>query len=460
MGPLLAPIPCILRAALAAALCLAASGCVLFARDGFRFPAEDFPVQTHVLDNGLTVHLLPNDASPMATLNVWVRVGARDEPAELAGISHFLEHMLFKGTERLAVGEYDRRIEALGGYLNAATSLDYTQYYVMVPSAHVDAALVDLADVVRNSRIDPGEVERERHVILEEIRMKDDNPHGFLYDRVTRSKLEAGPYANTVIGSAETVSAMTAEQLREHFHRFYAPENMAVVVVGDIHPERVLIRIQEVFGDMDRPVRPWRDGVPATRVAPATEQRWARDWQQTYFHIAFPGPAVGSLEEAAVRSVAEAVLSGGRSSRLVNALVEKQRLVISIGASMPGAREPHLASIHGACDAAALDAVRRAVEAEVHRLRAEGLRRGELARAKRQVTTSHLYSSETNSNQAWMLGYGFVVFGRPDLLAEFPAAVERVTERQVLDALAVFDFEQASLFAAGPFGAAAETAIP
>src|SRR5690606_18816388 len=106
-------------------------------------------------------------------------------PAHLAGISHFLEHMLFKGTPRLPVGEYDRRIEALGGYLNAATSMNFTHYYMTVPSIHLDAALEDLADVIRNSTIDPVEVERERGVILEEIRLKEDNPIGFLFDEIT-----------------------------------------------------------------------------------------------------------------------------------------------------------------------------------------------------------------------------------------------------------------------------------
>ncbi len=201
------------------------------------------------LDNGLTVYALEHSDVPLVTLDMWVRVGSADEPAHLAGISHFLEHMLFKGTPRLPVGEYDRRIEALGGYLNAATSMNFTHYYMTVPSIHLDAALEDLADVIRNSTIDPVEVERERGVILEEIRLKEDNPIGFLFDEITRRVFTEGPLAGTVIGSPETVSAMTRDQIAEHHERYYVPSNMALVVSGDINADLLRRRVRQYFGD-------------------------------------------------------------------------------------------------------------------------------------------------------------------------------------------------------------------
>ena len=407
-------------------------------------------MQQHQLPNGLTLYLQPNDGAPLVTLDAWVRVGSRDEPAELAGISHFLEHMLFKGTERLHTGEYDRRIEALGGYLNAATSADYTHYYVIVPSENLDAAAVDLADVLQNSVIDEAEVEKERQVILEEIRMKDDNPGGFLHDRVTRAMFASGPYAGTVIGSPQTVAALTRPQLREHFERHYAPENMAIVAVGNFDAERLRLRLEELLGGMRRRLRPWRDELPPTVFAPPASTELERDWQQAYFYLAFPGPALESLRQAAALSIAEAVLDGGRTSRLVNALVEKKRLATSISASFPGHREPSFAAISGTCQAGDAARVEEAAMEEVELLRRHGMRKGELARAKRQLLNAHLFAAETNTGQASMLGYSFALFGRPDFLVDYPAAIEAETEEEALAALDVLDPATMSRFVTTP----------
>ncbi len=414
-------------------------------------------VNSAKLPNGLNLYTFENHDVPLVTLDMWVRVGSKDEPAELAGISHFLEHMLFKGTPRLGVGEYDRRIEESGGYLNAATSSDYTHYYLIVPSEHLDRALTDMADVLLHSTIDPTEVEKERQVILEEIRQKQDNPIGFMYDEIIRRMYTSGPYANTVIGSSETVSAMTADQIREHHRRFYVPENMAFIAAGDFDRQKLTARLNELLGEFNRPLRPWREGVPETTFAAPEEKTWKRDWQQTYFFLTFPGDGTRELKQAAINDLTERILVGGRSSRLVNVLREKKKLVTSISGWGPTGLYPGFWAFYGTTSPENLDKVRQILFAELDKIIADGISGAEMRRAKRQIVTDHLYHIETNTGKASLIGYSHALFGGPELLDEYLEAVDQVTERDIIDTIKILAEDKASLYVAQP---EREPAIP
>jgi len=407
-------------------------------------------LETYKLDNGLTVYLAPSDAVPLVTMDICVRTGAKDEPDHIAGISHFLEHMIFKGTPRLDAGEYDRRIEEMGGYLNAATSNDYTHYYITVPSEHMVSALTDLADVIQNSSIDPEEVERERHVILEEIRMKQDNPIGFMFDEIVRATYASGPYANTVIGSDETVSATTRDQIKEHYERFYAPDNMALSVAGDFDLTELRTTIEELFGSMERKLSPWREDNPETVFAAPAGETWEKSWAETYFFFTFPGEDAKSLREMAAMDVAEAILFSGRSSRLVRTLREQDRLVHSISGIFLAGRYPGLYGIYGTTDTEKLDELKVRLFEELDELRRKGPTKEELARAKRQLVNDHLYQTETVTGKASVLSYSFASLGQPLLLSKYPEAVEKVSEKDVLEVLKAFDQEKVSTYITQP----------
>lgn len=412
--------------------------------------AERNAVETFKLENGMTIYLLESRAVPLVTLDMWVGTGAKDEPEEIAGVSHFLEHMMFKGTPRLGVGDYDRRIEELGGYLNAATSNDYTHYYMTIPSEHLDRALEDMSDVIRHSLIDPGEVERERTVILEEIRLKQDNPLGFLYDEITRRVFASGPYVNTVIGSIDTVSAMTRDQLFDHYARFYAPSNMAFVIVGDFDAPTMRGRLEELFAGFQRPERPWRESPPPTEFAKPEEMTWSRAWQQTYFFVTFPGPVPEGIGQLAAMDVTETILLGGRSSRLVNVLREKKQLVTSISGFFMTGRHQTFMGIYGTCSPENLEAAREALFAEIEGARDGGLSGAELRRAKRQIITDHLYTAETNTGKASLIGYSHALYENPSLLTEYPRAVEEVSEKDVLETMGLLARDRASFYVARP----------
>lgn len=427
---------------------LAVAGCAL--RTGAKLPEVRLHVETWTLSNGLTVYALPSHDIPLVTLDMWVGTGAKDEPPELAGISHFLEHMLFKGTPRLGVGDYDRRIEALGGYLNAATSNDYTHYYLTVPSEHLGSAMTDMADVLINSLIDPTEVERERTVILEEIALKQDNPLPFLYDEAIRAAYVTSPYAGTVIGSEETVAAMTRDQIYEHYRRHYAPENMALVISGDFDVAAIRPEIERLFGELDRPFDPWRESPPPTEFAPARSRTWEKDWSETYFLVVFPGIAAQDMETAAAIDVAEGVLFGGRSSRVVNSLREKRRLVRSLGAFFHAGRHPGVFAIYGTTDPERIDEAIDALFEELDAIRAGGPTSSELARSRRQIVTAHLYSMETNTGRASAAGYSHVLLGNTELLTDYPRVVDGIRRRDLQSVFDLLQRENASIYVARP----------
>ncbi len=410
----------------------------------------------HRLGNGLTVIARPQRALPLVTLDMWVRVGSGDEPRELAGASHFLEHMLFKGTPALPVGEYDRRIEGLGGYLNAATSYDYTHYYIEVPSHCLGEALADFADVLQHSSIEDAEVDSERQVILEEIRRKNDDPSGFLYDSIARSAIEQGAYSHPVIGYPESVAGFTGEQLRDHYRRFYTADNMALVLSGDVDADALLPRLEGLFADLPPARRPHRAQAPPTRFADPSTRSWPRDWKETYFQLAFPAPAIASIEDEVAGDLASVILSGGRASRLVASLRERRRLVSTISAYFPSHRAESLVLIGGRCSPGNLAPACEAVFEEVEALLRDGLRPGELDRARRQLVNSHVYSLESNSDAAGLLGYSHILLGDASMHDRYIEVARSMDPARALGRIGdLVRRGRASLYSTGPEGAAA-----
>jgi zinc protease len=403
------------------------------------------------LNCGLGVILCRKSTLPIVTLDMWVRVGSGDEPAKLAGISHFLEHMLFKGTAHLAAGEYDKRIEGLGGYLNAGTSYDYTHYYIEIPAESLTAALEDFADVITNSSIDAEELEREKLVILEEIRRKNDDPNGFLYDNLTREMIAEGAYSHSVLGYPESVSGFSREDMYDHYRRFYSTGNMTLVVCGDFDEATLLEQAERLFADAPRERRPHRDVAPETKYAAPGPRDWPRDWRETYFYMAFPTEPVRVLEEEIANDLASVILSGGRTSRLVNAVREKQRLVTSISAYLPSHRHNGLAIIGGRCAAENLEPARESIFIEIDRLLREGLRDGEEERVRRQLLVSHVYLLESNSDVAGLIGYSQVILGNTDLYTRYTEVARTIPIERALEVIRrTFVREAASMCSTGP----------
>jgi zinc protease len=366
--------------------------------------AADAPVpQRTRLDNDLTVIFREHPAADVAAVQLWFGVGARDEAEDEAGLSHFIEHLLFKGTPTRAPGEIDRTISALGGEMNAATSQDFTYYHVVLPARHLDTALDVVADAARHAAFDAGELERERLVVLEEIRRSRDNPSGYLWRVLTRHHFAGHPYAKDVLGTPESIGEAPRERILHYYRRHYAPGNAAVVVIGNLDPARTLAQVREAFGDWTPSRLPPRPRVAPPDLAVVEHVEEPRPLQQAYVGVAWRGPAAPGPDMYAADLLAS-ILGRGRTSRLYQALKEQRGLVSTIGASYWAQREAGTIAVTARTDAGRAREVEGALLEELERVRRAPVSEAELARALTAVEAGYAFGHETAEGVAYSYG--------------------------------------------------------
>src|SRR3989442_9253079 len=209
--------------------------------------------ERHVLGNGVVLIVQEQRASEVVALQLWMRVGGRDEAPDELGLSHYLEHMLFKGTPTRPPGSIDALIEGLGGQSNAYTSYDYTHYDVVVPAEHLQSGVELLADIAVNASFEPSELDAERKVVLEEMRLTEDDPDRFMLRRLYELAYVPHPYGRPILGTPQLIGTLTRERLRAYYTKYYVPSDMVLVVVGAVRPEAARRAGRDVFGGLVAP---------------------------------------------------------------------------------------------------------------------------------------------------------------------------------------------------------------
>jgi zinc protease len=389
------------------------------------------PVQVSKLNNGLTVIIHESHANPIVTLDVWVNTGSMNEPPEINGVSHFLEHMMFKGTRNRPVGKVDLEIEGVGGETNAGTSKDFTHYYVTIASDYVTTGLDVLSDVIMNSTLDPQEMERERQVILEEYRRKQDSPFSLAYDLICETAYRSGPYRASVLGTTETISNLTRAQMMDYYQRYYTPDNMALVVVGDIKTETLMPQIEQYFGRYRRAAKPFEQLNMQTRWAGTISRVVEKDLRDTYAVLAFPAPSIERPRDTVIMDVILGILGEGRSSRLYQTLREKKKLVSGVSAGYATPKKPGLFMIFATLEGKNLDAMREATLEEIRRLRTRNVGRRELAKVKKMYTNEFYFANETTNGQSDTLGLYYTLSGSEKYERNYLREIARVTTADV-----------------------------
>jgi zinc protease len=371
------------------------------------------PVQ-YRLDNGLTILLLEDHTAPVVAVQVWVNVGSADERDVEAGLAHVHEHMLFKGTERRGVGEIAAAIEAAGGMINAWTSFDQTVYHVVVASRYAEEGLDVLADAVQRSTFDPEELARELEVIQEEIKRGEDIPGRVLSQNLFATAFSRHPYGRPIIGTAESVASFSRENILDFFHRWYRPDNMTVVVVGDVEPARMRAAIEARFGAADgglgqRPARPQEPAQTSLRTSLEF-----RDVQESHLGVAFHVPGL-SHEDVPALELLSILLGQGESSILFHELKRARRIATDIYSYLYTPREPGIL-VSGATFRAGENpqdplALLEALLEQLFKLRHVTVSRTDLARARTLLESETIYERETVQGRANRLGYFHVVAG-------------------------------------------------
>ncbi|MFQ5815785.1 MAG: M16 family metallopeptidase [Candidatus Hydrothermarchaeaceae archaeon] len=382
------------------------------------------------LDNGLTVIVKENHAAPIVALDVWVATGAINEDEENNGVSHFFEHMLFKGTERRGVGEFNMEIESLGGRNNAGTAHDFTHYYVVVSSKFFDEALDALSDVIMNSVFDADEIEKERLVVLEEKRRSLDAPMTVVFQTIYELSFPGHPYRRTVLGTMESISGLERDDFLTYYGEYYVPNNIAFVVVGDVDADEVIVKARDAFQDFkprEISQRRYPVGVAQAGVRRNVAER---DVGQAYMGIAFLAPDIMSEDYYAL-DVMATILGEGRSSRLYQRIREEEQLVTSIDGFYIAQRDAGLVMILATLNPEDLQRAEEEILDVMATLREEDLPQEELDKAKTQLITEYAYDTETNLDQAALLGYYQVVAGDYNLGLGYPDEIEGVTAADV-----------------------------
>jgi predicted Zn-dependent peptidase len=384
------------------------------------------------LSSGLTVATERVPGTLSVATGVWVGVGARDEPAHTSGVSHFLEHLLFKGTEQRSAIDISRTIDRHGGDINAFTTKEYTAYYCRLPASHADVGIELLGDVVTSPSLRPDDVETERQVILEEIAMDDDSPDDVAHRIFGEQMFPDHPLGRDTAGDAETVEQITPEQVRAFFEAHYTADAMVVSVAGPLEHDRMVAAVEHAFR------RAGAGGTRPVRTAPVgrgDSVSVADDTEQV--HLVVGGLAIHRTDpDREALDVVNQVLGGGLSSRLFDEIRERRGLVYSVFSSVALYSDIGAYTISAGSQPRHADEVISLVLAELEKLRTGGITDDELDIARGYLTGSFVLGLEDTGSRMARNGGALCTRGEIIPVDEQVArwrAVDQAAVRRVID---------------------------
>ena len=386
----------------------------------------------HQLPNGLTI-IAEQMPIPAVNLNIWLNVGSFRETDAINGMAHFLEHMVFKGTSRLAPGEFERLAEERGASINAATSQDYTHYYITTAPKDFAALAPLQIDIVANPEIPDAEFDREKLVVLEEIRRSNDSPQRRIYQHAIEVAFNKLPYRRPVLGPVAVIEGITAQQMRYFHATHYQPTAMTAVAVGNLPVDELINIVADGFlsqgGSTPSIELMGRSSRPAQE--PAFSQVVRREYtdpqlQQARLIMIWRVPGLVNLSETYPLDILAAILASGRTSRLVKELKEERQLVNSISVSNMSNSVQGLFYLSAQLPQENLAEVEQIILEHISALQNTLVTDGEIARIRRQVANRYIFGSETPSDRADLYGYYRSVVGDLAPALDYPQRIQAV----------------------------------
>lgn len=392
--------------------------------------------------NGLTVQLKEIHNAPIISHWVWYRVGSRNEIPGITGISHWVEHMQFKGTKLFPAGVLDKAISREGGFWNALTSTDWTTFFETMPADKIDLAMQLEADRMVHSEFPPDEVESERTVVISEREMHENEPMFRLSETVQKELFEVHPYHHEVIGEPEDLHRITRDQLYGHYRKYYNPNNAIVALAGDFNTEAILNRLQDLYAGIEPGPLP-NSAIPSEKPLGGERHLEVKGpGQTTYLQVAYRAPSAASDDFFAF-SVLDSLLTGptglnifggggisNKTSRLYRALVERE-LVVGVSGGMQATIDPFLYDITATLrPERTTEEILRVTDEEIARLQEDTVSEQEINRAIKQARALFAYGSESITNQAFWLGYA-EMFDHYSWFTNYIDRLERVTAADI-----------------------------
>ncbi|HAK89229.1 MAG: peptidase M16 [Nitrospirae bacterium GWC2_46_6] len=395
--------------------------------------ASDASVKEYTLNNGLKALIIEDHKAPLATFQIWYKVGSRDESAGKTGISHLLEHMMFKGTRKYSSKEFSGIIKRNGGSDNAFTTKDYTMYFQTLSSDRIGISIELEADRMTNLLLDPKEVASEKNVVMEERRMRyDDDPQNLLYEEVIASAFKAHPYQWPVIGWMSDIESIEREDLLKHYKTYYSPDNALIIISGDVNPDEIIADIRKHF-----------EGIPnikknaADRKTSEPEQKGERriylkkEAELPYILFAYHTPSFPHHDSFALE-VLSAILSGGKSSILYRNIVREKQIALNAFADYNALTGDPFLFVLGATAAPQKESgdLEKALYEEIEKIKEAAPSEKEVQKAKNQIEASFVFAQDSGYSRALYTGM-FAMLGDRRLMDRYLEGIKKVSPEDV-----------------------------
>ncbi|OQA92538.1 MAG: Protease 3 precursor [Elusimicrobia bacterium ADurb.Bin231] len=380
------------------------------------------------LKNGINIYLEEQNTSPLTSIQIWVAVGSVDEPLELSGISHFIEHTIFKGTKTRGRNDIAPAIERKGGVMNAATSKDFTYFYALVPEQHCTETLDIISDAILNPEFPQEEIDKERLVVLEEISRRDDMPVAVLSNEFYSLIYGTNPYSARILGSSGVITSLSREKILDFHKSYYTPDKIFIVLTGKFNSKSVLAQITKYFGALKYQKTGSKTSNANVSFLPdinssSRSKIFYKNVSQTYMIMGFPAADIKSNDQYKL-DVLSYIIGHGKACRLNKKFVEENKLAYAVSASFSTHRGPGLFSIYTECPPGNADTLRNRIMLELLEL-PSSITEEELSRAKTLLLRDKLLDRQTPDGLADEIGF-YAALGNPDITTRYIKEIQKV----------------------------------
>lgn len=383
------------------------------------------------LDNGHTVIIEKVPSSKLVTVDTWVKTGSINETDKNSGVAHFLEHLFFKGTQKRKVGEFEKILDGKGAAYNAATSKDFTHYYITIKREDLPLAMELQSDMLLNPAIPEDELNRERKVVLEEISRSNDSPSTIVFQNLNKMLFKQHPYKRRVLGSEDVIKNISRDEIFKFYDTWYTPSNMITVIVGNVDKNQALALVKKNFV----PKKKTSICKKKYRKEPELISKLTKvkkgQYNTGYMAIGFKGVSAENVQDAYALDVLSTILGDGRSSRMYNVLKETKNIVTGIDVGHYSLRDDSVFYISAGFDPKHYSKIEKEIVAQINQVKRNGVTEKELERAKNILERSFVYANESVSNISNMIGYNMVIGGDISYYTDYIDQVKQISVQDI-----------------------------
>ncbi|MFF2287165.1 M16 family metallopeptidase [Peribacillus butanolivorans] len=383
-------------------------------------------IKKYTCQNGVRIVLENIPTVRSAAIGVWIKIGSRNETPELNGVSHFLEHMFFKGTTTRNAREIAESFDSIGGQVNAFTSKEYTCYYAKVMDNHASYALEILADMFFNSTFDEEELKKEKNVVYEEIKMYEDTPDDIVHDLLSKAVYENHPLGYPILGTESTLETFNSETLKKYVHDMYTPDKVVVSIAGNVD-EKLIQEVESYFGSYQGGEERLELVKPAFHENRITRKK---ETEQAHLCLGFKGLEIGNDKTYSLITLNN-ILGGSMSSRLFQDVREQRGLAYSVYSYHSSYQDTGLVTVYGGTGTSQLDSLYETIQETLDTLKKDGITEKELRNSKEQLKGSLMLSLESTNSRMSRNGKNELMLGEHRSLDDIIIKIDEVTENSV-----------------------------